>query len=104
MANPEVQVSSFGWNFDLRVVDSVGAPIDVSAATTMEFLAKKPSASASMILLAAFITDGIDGRLRHVVATGEIDTVGTWQVQTHVIMPGAELFSSILFFDVKANL
>lgn len=104
MANPEVQVSSFGWNFDLRVVDSVGVPIDISAATTMEFLAKKPSASSSMILAAAFITDGIDGRLRHVVATGEIDTVGTWQVQTHVIMPGAELFSSILFFDVKANL
>ena len=104
MANPEVQVSSYGWNFDLRVVDSVAAPIDVSAATTIEFLAKKPSASTSMVLAATFVTDGIDGRLRHTVASGEIDTVGTWQIQTHVVMPGAELFSSVLFFDVKANL
>ena len=103
MANPEVQVDTFGWDLDLRMVDDQGSSIDISAATTREFMAKRPSVDIPFTMAASFITDGTDGKLRHVVVVNEINVIGTWQIQSHVIMPGVELFSEILFFEVKAN-
>jgi hypothetical protein len=103
MPNHEVQVDSYGWNLDLRVVDEQAAPIDISAGTTLEYMAKKPGANGPIAMTATFVTDGTDGKLRHVVTSGEIDTIGTWQIQTHVVMPTAELYSAVMFFEVKAN-
>lgn len=103
MATHEVQVDSFGWNIDLRVVDEQGSPIDISAGTTLEYLVKKPGANGPITMTANFVTDGTDGKLRHVVASGEIDTIGMWQIQTCVVTASAELYSAILFFEVKPN-
>lgn len=99
----EVQIDSYGWNLDLRVVDEQESAIDISAGTTLEYMAKKPGGNGPITMAASFVTDGTDGQLRHVVTSGEIDTIGIWQIQTHVVMPSAELYSSILFFEVKAN-
>lgn len=103
MSSLEVQVDSFGWNIDLRVVDEQGAVIDISAGTTLEYMTKKPGSNGPVTMAASFVTDGTDGKLRHVVTAGEIDTIGMWQIQTHVVTSTAELYSAILFFEVKPN-
>ncbi len=102
MANPEVQVDGFGWNIDLRMVEQ-GSPIDISTATLCDYVSKKPDGTR-MTVTAVFVTDGSDGKLRHLVAQGEIDVVGTWQIQTHVVTPTQDLWSRALVFEVKGNL
>lgn len=103
MAAPDVQVNSFGWNIDLRMIDQLSAAVNISTATTCDYVAKKPSGS-KVTVAAVFVTDGSDGKLRHEVSQGMIDEVGTWQVQAHVITPTQELWSSVLIFEVKGNL
>jgi len=99
----EVQVDSFGWNLDLRLVDQLASPINISTATLCEYIAKKPDGS-KMTVSSVLVTDGSDGKLRHLVVQGEINVVGSWQIQAHVVMPTQDLWSSVLMFDVKGNL
>ena len=103
MAVPDVQANSFGWNMDLRMIDQLSSPVNISTATTCDYVAKKPSGS-KITVAATFITDGSDGRLRREIAQGDIDEAGTWRVQAHVITPTQDLWSSVLIFEVKGNL
>ncbi len=71
----EVQINSYGWNVDLTVKDKVGAPVDLSLATTTDFVFQKPDGKAFKVS-AVFVTDGTDGQLRYLIVVGKIDKVG----------------------------
>lgn len=99
----DVQVNSYGWNLDLSILDDQQAPVDVSAATSIQFVLKKPDAT-KIVVSAGFVSDGSDGKVRHEVVQGEITQVGTWRVQAHIITPTQDLWSTVAQFSVKGNL
>lgn len=62
------------------VVEEDGQPLDISTATaiTYEFTAPDGIVTTKN---AAFLTDGVDGKLVYTTASGDIDQVGVWKVR-----------------------
>lgn len=76
---------------------------DVSLATSKYFYFEKPSGSM-LTKNGNFTTDGSDGYIEYVIASGELDEVGIWSVQCHVITPSGSWRTNIPEFRVEKNL
>lgn len=72
-----------GTAFELTIVDTNGATIDVSTATVKYIYFSDPTGTR-MKKTAAFKTDGSDGIITYTTVDGDIDEVGTWQVQGYI--------------------
>lgn len=72
-----------GTIFRLTITDTAGTAIDVSTATTKYIYFQDPS-GVRMQKTAAFDTDGTDGKIQYTSVSGDIDSVGTWQIQGYV--------------------
>lgn len=79
------------------------APVDISIATTREILLKKPS-GALLTRTGILVTDGTDGKMKYTTISGDLDEVGVWQIQGHIIIPDGEWHSDIKDFSVFSNL
>jgi hypothetical protein len=78
-----VHNGDIGTVFRLTITDTAGTAIDVSTATTKYIYFQDPS-GVRMQKTAAFTTDGTDGKIQYTSVSGDIDSVGTWQIQGHV--------------------
>lgn len=76
--------NDFGVDITLTVTDAACNPVDISAATTKEFELEKPDGTI-VTVTAAFVTTGVDGKLRYSVAAGVLDVVGTWSARAHIV-------------------
>ena len=82
-------------------INDDGSPVDVSSAvTTKNILLKKPSGSV-VTKAASFTTDGTDGQIQYVTLISEIDEVGVWQAQAHVVITAGTFRSTIERFTVQ---
>lgn len=99
----EVQINSYGWNVDLTLKDGIGNPIDLSLATSMQFIFRDP-AGKTFSVNAVYVVDGVNGQLRYSVQNNDLSVVGIWKVQAHVLFEDAELWSTPIEFEVKGNL
>ncbi len=61
-----------------------GTPLDVSAATLLELLLTPPRGEPRTRAV-VFFTDGSDGIVDYVTVGGDLNVVGTWQVQIHAV-------------------
>lgn len=77
--------------------------MDISAATTKELIFVKPSGD-KLTKTASFYTDGTDGILSYVTVSGDLNEIGTWQFQGHVVIGSGDFTSSIDKFKVDRNL
>ena len=83
-----------------------GSVVDISAATTKDFLSKSPTGTVTTSA-GSFTTDGTDGQLEvAILASTYTDAadVGTWELQAHIIDSPDEFYTEIVTFDVTANL
>lgn len=78
-------------------------PADISAATLLELILMKPDGTA-IVRPASLSSDGTDGVIEYTIQPGDLDQVGTWKVQGHVVLPTGEWYSSIQKFKVFSNL
>jgi hypothetical protein len=78
-----VHNGDIGTIFRLTITDTAGTPIDVSTATVKYINFQDPS-GVRMQKTAAFDTDGTDGKIQYTSVSGDIDSVGTWQIQGYV--------------------
>ena len=78
-----VHNGDIGTIFRLTITDTSGTAIDVSTATTKYIYFQDPS-GARMQKTASFFTDGTDGKIQYTSVSGDIDSVGTWQIQGYV--------------------
>lgn len=97
-----LQYGDIGVLFDVLVTDYFDEVIDLSSATTKEIILKKPSGK-TVTKTASFVTDGIDGRISYLTIADDIDEVGVWQIQVHIVMPSSNWRSEVGSFRVKAN-
>jgi len=78
-----VHNGDIGTIFRLTITDTDGTAIDVSTATTKYIYFQKPS-GVRVQKTATFTTDGTDGKIQYTSIAGDIDSVGTWQIQGYV--------------------
>ena len=78
-----VHNGDIGTIFRLTIKDTAGTAIDVSTAV-VKYINFQDPAGTKVQKTAAFYTDGTDGKIQYTTVSGDIDTVGTWQVKGYV--------------------
>ena len=104
MTLEEIHKDDIGTEFLLTVKDETGAAVDISAATTTNILFQKPDSGTILTKTATFKTTGVDGKITYSTIVGDLDTVGLWRYQAHIIFSGKDMKSSVNTFHVYDNL
>lgn len=87
---------------DIGTIITVETGADLTGATTMEFLIKKPSGAGDT--WTAVIPGGSvaqDGILIYTTILGDLDESGQYALQAHRIGPGVEHLGNTAYFDVE---
>lgn len=95
-----------GTTFLLTITEADGTTaVDVSTATKLQMIFLQPD-GVSMTKTAELNTTGTDGKIKYVAVAGDIDVVGTWQVQGYVEFGSgtSKYYSSVTEFMVYDNL
>ena len=98
----EIHYGDIGVNFNITVMNGT-AVLNVSNANSINIIFQKPDGS-DLTKTATLVTNGTDGNIRYTSVSGDLDQVGTWQIQARVDF-GASVFSTdIQKFKVYRNI
>ena len=92
-----------GTIFRLTITDTAGTAIDVSTATTKYIYFQDPLGNKTQ-KTAAFTTDGKDGKIQYATIAGDIDKVGTWQIQGYIETNIGKFWTKKGYFNVYSTL
>ena len=102
MAKNEIHYADIGTAFEITLQDD-STVVNISAATTKQIIFQKPDGT-TVTETADFVTDGTDGKIQYVIASGDLDTVGTWSIQAKIIISTNTWYSDIQTFEVHGNI
>ena len=102
MSANEIHKDDIGIQF-IGTVSNASAAIDISTATTKDFIFKKPGGTL-LEKSTSFYTDGTDGVLIYTSVDGDLNEEGRWKLQSHVITPSSDFRTDIYDFRVYRNL
>ena len=98
----EIHYGDIGVNFNITVMNGT-AVLNVSNANSINIILQKPDGS-DLTKTATLVTNGTDGNIRYTSVSGDLDQIGTWQIQARVNF-GASVFSTdIQKFKVYRNI
>ena len=100
----ELHKDDYGTVLRALVQNSAGVAENVSSATDIYFYLAKPNADTILTKSGQFTTDGSDGYIEYTTVSGDIDMVGVWSIQGHVLTPSGNYKTSISEFYVQRNL
>jgi len=95
----KIHDTDYATVFTITVKNAAGTAVDISAATTKNFLFRKPDATV-LTKTATFVTDGTDGQLTYTTITTDIDDVGIWTIQPLAISGASKFYGQQLSFEV----
>ena len=98
-----IHQNDIGTTIKVKIVDCSNNAVDISSAGTMQIVFKKPSGT-TLTKTASFFTDGTDGIILCIIADGDLDEVGSWKLQSIVIIGTYVWHSSFESFKVHRNL
>ncbi len=101
MAN--IHVGDIGTVITVTVKDADGVALDISGATTKNFIFKKPNNTLATVA-ASFVNSGTDGKLKYTSLSTTFDQAGEWQLQVYLVLPTGTWNSDIEYFKVWRNL
>ena len=87
------RVGDYGITITATIVDQADAVVDVSGASSKSILLTDPAGNTSSHT-ASFTTDGTDGKIYYVLASGDLDEAGTWKYAGEVTLSGTEHYES----------
>lgn len=99
----KLQKDAVGVAIIATLTDEDGAALDVSAATTINLIFKKPDGT-NVIKTASLFNDGTDGKVAYVTETGFLDQVRDWRMQCYIELPNFTGTTDIGTFIVGGNL
>ena len=102
MSWDNIHVDDFGWVAKLTVQQD-GTAVDISSFTTLEYILRDADGNETTKIV-SFDSDGTDGKLKYVILTGDIDSVGSWYVQMRLKKTNVELTSKEHGFSVEERL
>jgi hypothetical protein len=98
----EIHAGDIGVKFNITVMNGTSV-LDVSNANSIYIIFQKPD-STDLTKTAVLATDGTDGKIKYTTVSGDLDQIGTWQIQARVDF-GASVFSTdIQKFKVYRNI
>ena len=103
MATIYVHNADLGTIFRLAITDTAGTAIDVSSGATKYIYFQDPDGTKTQ-KTAAFYTNGTDGKIQYTTIAGDIDMVGTWQVQGYVETSLGKFWTKKGYFNVYSTL
>jgi hypothetical protein len=103
MSVGEIHLDDVGTVFEATIKDQDEQIVDVSSATTIEFIFKRP-AGTTFSKDGELVTDGKDGKVRCITVTDDLTPVGDWEYQAYVELPSGTWHSDIHAFTVHRNL
>ena len=99
----EIHAGNIGTVFRITVKDGDDI-VDVSTVLSKLMYFSKPNGEV-LTKNASFYTDGVDGVIQYTSASGDLDQVGTWELQSKIIFPnGNTFYTDIQKFKVIRNL
>ncbi len=102
MSSQKIQLGDIGTSIRIRVQED-NANVDVSLATSMQIFLKKPGGT-TLVKIASFVTDGVDGLIHYISVSGDIDEIGTWKTQGFVELSQGDFFTEVASFKVNRNI
>lgn len=97
------RLNDYGSNIIVTIIDSNGESFDLSSASVLKFIFKKPDGSFEE-KNASFVTNGKDGRIQYIVESGFFNQNGIWEIQAYIKNPAGAWHSNISSFVVWENL
>lgn len=97
----DVHLNDIGNIFVLTFQDN-GVVVDVSSATVTKNIIFVAPDGTKDTQAASFTTNGTDGKIQYATQDGDMDQVGEWQVQGHVVITAGTFKSEIKRFCVEA--
>jgi len=97
-----IHVNDIGTQIILTVLED-GAAYDISSATTLQIIIKKPD-TTTLTKTASFFTDGTDGKMVYISVSGDFDVPGYYKIQGKVIIGGSTFYTTTSTFKVYCNL
>lgn len=100
----EVHVNDYGWTIYITVMGKDNNPLDLTLSNSVEISFSKPNSQISFLKTASFVTDGSDGQVYYTIQSGDIDEIGTWQIQVITTSSNSTLRSNIEKLKVLRNI
>lgn len=99
----EIHLDDYGTRFIFTIYDEDTAIYDISAADSFALIFVDPN-NIKKTKIPSLYTDGTDGKIQYIIASGDLDTIGTWRYQVIVYEDSARYYSDIGTFKVNENL
>lgn len=99
----QIHVNDVGTEFRIAITDDDSAIVDLSSATVLQIIFKKPD-STDLVVEANLYTDGTDGIIYYNAVEGDLDQSGLYKIQGYVEIGAGSFYSSIGSFKVHCNL
>jgi hypothetical protein len=99
----KIYLNDIGAQFVITIIKNNKDVIDISNAISKTIIFQKPN-DLLVLKNATFYTDGKDGKICYVSTYGDLDMVGLWKMQCHIITPSTNWHSSFLTFKIHRNL
>ncbi len=88
-----IRINDEGTTIRGTIYDEDDTIMDISTATTKEFIFRKPDGT-SITRTASFFTSGSDGIIIYTLINGDIDQAGRWEIEAYVVLPGGRWAST----------
>lgn len=98
----EIHEGDIGTIFRFTVYDEDDNLVDLSRATAYSIVFKKPDCTL-LTKTASLFTDGKDGIMQYMAASGDLDQVGKWSIQGIVTFADFVWNTDIIDFKVYKN-
>lgn len=98
----EVRLNDIGTVFRATFYDGSDV-VDISTASTKQLIFRKPD-GVSVTKDGSFYTNGTDGKLQYVSASGDLSAAGLWKLQGYIVIGTNQHHSDIYTFRVHTNL
>lgn len=104
-ATAEIHVGDIGVQIKAHISDESGLSVDVSTASILELILRKPDGT-TVTKTATRLTTGVDGWITWTsTVAGDFDIFGTWRIQGHVTLDASHSFKTLTAsFPVRENL
>ncbi|KKM88866.1 hypothetical protein LCGC14_1254450 [marine sediment metagenome] len=83
-----------------RIVGGAEVAVDLSGTTSVQIEVQKPNGERLTPFTAAFLTDGVDGKITFTDSTGIFDVAGRWKIRGISITGAIKLQGSWFGFPV----
>jgi hypothetical protein len=102
LMSQEFHVGDVGWPIAKQMTDPNGNPVNVAGAQVLLFNFTRPD-DTQFSVNGSPVTDGTDGNVQYVPASGDLSQAGLWRVQVYSLVNGSGLYGDIETFRVWPN-